>query len=35
MNDQYQKVKSYISNNKINLKRMSDLARVVSFYNQI
>ena len=35
MNDQYEKVKSYISNNKINLKRMSDLARVVSFYNQI
>ena len=35
MNDQYEKVKIYISNNKINLKRMSDLARVVSFYNQI
>ncbi len=35
MNEQYHKVKSYISNNKINLKRMSDLARVVSFYNQI
>ena len=35
MNDQYQKVKSYISNNKINLKRMRDLARGGSFYNQI
>lgn len=35
MNDKYEKVKKYISSNKINLKRMSDLARVVSYYNQI
>ena len=35
MNDKYEKVKKYISSNKINLKRMSDLARVISYYNQI
>ena len=35
MDDKYEEIKLYISKNKINLKRMADLARIVSFYNKI
>ncbi len=35
MNDKYSLMKEYISKNKISLKKMSDLARVVNYYNLI
>tara|TARA_B100000579_G_scaffold436587_1_gene462994 strand:+ start:10610 stop:11236 length:627 start_codon:yes stop_codon:yes gene_type:complete len=35
MNDEYDKIRDYISRNRINLKKMSDLARIVNYYNKI
>ena len=35
MNDNYDKVKNFLSSNKINLSKMEDLVKVVEFYNNI
>ena len=35
MQDKYSVMKEYISKNKISLKKMSDIARVVNYYNII
>ena len=35
MSDKYDDIKEYISKNRINLKKMSDLARIVNYYNRI
>ena len=35
MQDKYDEIKKYVSDNRINLKKMSDLARIVNYYNRI
>ena len=35
MNDKEDEIKKYMSDNRLNLKKMRDLARVVSYYNRI
>ncbi len=35
MNDKEDEIKKYMSDNRLNLKKMKDLARVVSYYNRI
>ena len=35
MSDKYDDIKEYVSKNRINLKKMSDLARIVNYYNKI
>ncbi len=35
MDDKFSEIKEYISKNRINLKKMSDLARIVNYYNKI
>ena len=35
MSDKYDDVKEYVSKNRINLKKMTDLARIVNYNNKI
>ncbi len=35
MNDKFSDIKDYVNKNRINLKKMSDLARIVNYYNRI
>ena len=35
MEDKYDEIKKYMSDKKINLKKMSDLAKIVNYYNLI
>tara|TARA_B100000029_G_scaffold203403_1_gene201569 strand:+ start:234 stop:860 length:627 start_codon:yes stop_codon:yes gene_type:complete len=35
MNDKSSHIKDYVNKNRINLKKMSDLARIVNYYNRI
>ena len=35
MNDKFSDIKEYVIKNRINLKKMSDLARIVNYYNRI
>ena len=35
MSDKIEPMKTYFSKNRINLKKMSDLAKVITYYNKI